>query len=242
MPDKKSKPSLAQTVMDAATQSMGGTALWDALTSKFLNNEDVEHHPKGERQGSVENLIKAIGIRYGTLVPDDFPYLEQYIHPESDVLRKTKPPQSRRGSLPYREPAYEEELRTEYDPFHRGDTPTQGNIVKVPTGKLNANISGLGRFSRVNPKTGKMLPVDANGALGDPTSLLKEWQNGTDADYNHIYDVWDFDTSFGMLKDGAPTTRGGDESLKSNLGSEIAKRIMQNAGQPYAIYGPEQKK
>jgi hypothetical protein len=211
MPDK---PSLAQIIMDAATQSMGGTTLWDYLTSKLLYDEDNQHHPKGERKGSVENLIKAIGLKYGTLVSPDMPYLEQYIHPDSDVLPRTKPPQSRRGSLPYREPSYENGV---------------------------ANIGGLGRFSRVNPKNGKMLPVDANGALNDPTALLKEWQNGADADYDHIYDVWDFDTNFGMLKDGAPTTRGGDAGLDSNLGSEVAKRILRNAGSPYAIYGSEKK-
>ena len=137
MPDKPPKPSKMQRLVDVASIPFGGPNLWDVLTKKLLFDEDVEFHPKGEREGSVENLIKATGLKYGTLVSPDIPYLEQYFHPQSDVLEKSTTAPGRAGTLPYRKPHYAE--------------------WEVP-GLYSADTRGLANFGFVNPKTGDTLP------------------------------------------------------------------------------------
>lgn len=201
MPDK---PSLLQQIADGAMSTLGGQklgpAIADVLTSRLIYDDDDQHHPKGERRGSVENLIKAIGLKFGTLVTPDMPYLEQYLHPNAEVL----PPTSERPpfttpNIPFRKPHY------------------SGGIV---------NDGGLGRYTRVNPTDGSTEPSPMHPDLDKPQDFSP--------DKTHVYDVWDFDTDFGMTKD---TAGGAFRRL-----DPLIKELMKRAGQPYAVYGPNRER
>lgn len=242
MADKKD--SLLQQIADGVTSKMGGSGLRDVLTSRLLFDEDDKFHPKGERKGSVENLIKALGLRYGTLISNDIPYLEQYLRPESDVLPKTIPPPGRPGTLPYREPAYEPPIRVKESSKWKFDQPANGkpfadvDFERDPEASYKvANTEGLGRFGYVNSQTGypsfqDLRPTNASGTSWEMKNIP------TSAD-DHIFDVWDFNTPSGMVKDSVSGRAEDDEN--SSILSELVKMALRHAGSPYAVYGPEKK-
>jgi hypothetical protein len=204
---EKSKPSPVQRIVDAGASLLGGPSfgpsLVDVLTKRLLKDEDDDWHPKNERRGSFENIVKFLGKNYGTLISPDLPYLEQYLHPESDVLPLTPKPSDRPGTLPYREPHYEDPGIIREGQF----IPTKDSDYQV------VNREGLGAHSMVD-------------ATGYPSPY------GGD----YVYDVWDFETPHGMLKD--------DYTGNSKPGvsaGELIKKVMQYVGKPYAIFGPERK-
>lgn len=200
-------PVKTQDIVDLVGTSVFHTppSWWDKIARALpVEKEWDVHHPKGEREGSVERLIKSLAPRLGTMVGNDFPYLEQYIHPNSDVLTKTKPPPFVKDSkLTFREPSY--------------DT---GSINGENSGLHFANTGGLGNYTQVDPKDGTRVSSDYSLFDTHPTK----------ADLSHVYDTWDFDTAYGMMKDeNHPSLR---------VLSPLAREIMKRSGTPYGIYGP----
>jgi hypothetical protein len=190
---------------DVASIPFGGPVAADWITNKLFHADKFNYeHPKDERAGSVENLIKSLGMKYGSLVPPDLRYLEQYVHPNRDVLPKTEKPPGRPGTLPYREPDYSD------------------------TGK--ANESGLGAHGIVNPETGYPEPW-VETKLGEGAV-----KHGPPPTSTHVFDVWDFKTPAGMIKDAF----GGMSNTGDKLG-ELVKLLLQRAGKPYAVFGPAEK-
>jgi len=70
---------------------------------EYIEPNDTQH-PKDIREGLIEKLIKGIGAGYGDLAVDDIPFLEQYLHPDKDILPKTdlRPTKAKALNVPYR--------------------------------------------------------------------------------------------------------------------------------------------
>ena len=104
--------------------------------------------------------------------------MEQYLHPEHDIIPKQSLRPSRLKNIPNMEFRH-----TAKDGYH--DTP---------------NIEGLGRFTDTQNK-----------------------------DYSSVYDIWDFETDSPLIgdQDSNPIIKFLDYG---------AKKILQKAGTPYAVY------
>lgn len=148
---KPSQPSLMQVLMDNTVGSMVGPKVLDAIAGYALKKGEPEiyhaaGHPKHEREGSIESLIKLIGTKYGTMMYDDLPYFEQYMHPNSDVLPKTANPNPR-SKLTYREPAYE----TYVPGVQKADTTGLGSFSRKPIGEVQVKMPhGVAYFDNAN--------------------------------------------------------------------------------------------
>lgn len=142
-------------------------------------------HPEGVSEGVVEQAVKMMGNKQGNLVENDNPYLEQYFHPDQDILeRQDLRPTITSGkneNLPYRKLALDAAGEsTNWD-------------------RVSHNLAGLGNYK-----------VD-----------------GTNPNYDSVYDEWDFDTKTPLL---------GKETILPSIQNYIAKTFMKNAGTPYAVY------
>ena len=107
----------------------------DKRKSGIAPSEDVvrKHtgqHPAGMEEPPWEKMIKDVGKRRGTyLDPADTPYLEQYLHPEHNILedQPLRPTMLRNiPNIPFKKP------------FNWQDFPSRG--------ETGPNVEGLGRF------------------------------------------------------------------------------------------------
>lgn len=140
-------PTIQPEVLDALAQK-----LLDRYSGKLEGIPD--RHPKDQREGSVERAIKSVGGNFGALIDRDQTYLEQYLHPDRDILPPTqaRPTHVRpHPGVPYREPEYGEQHRQ-----HIGSRPRQ-----------TANVSGLGRYQEDTTSPGKTTAWDESPPVHD---------------------------------------------------------------------------
>ena len=81
---RKPYKSRLQGLVDAVAGPYN-TILLDHATDRLLR-PDNSKHPKDTRKGSVESVVKYLGSNFGTLFGPDYPYLEQYFHPDANVM------------------------------------------------------------------------------------------------------------------------------------------------------------
>ena len=96
------------------------------------HGNDYGKHPYDIPKSALEKFIVNQGFRRGTLVEEDIPYLEQYMHPDKDVLEKQelRPTKGGTSDLPYRH--------------------TENFIETYPnkTSRRVYNTNGLGNYKR----------------------------------------------------------------------------------------------
>lgn len=154
-----------------------------------IMDPEKDYHPTDMSEGLLEKLIKYAGNKGTNFKDNDNMYLEQYLHPERDIIPKQ----------PLRPSGLSE---TPNIPFRRLPERMDRNTEDGPEGPdYYPNVIGLGNTTA---RKGK--------------------------DYNSIYDVWDFDTTANLFGSKA------ERSVLGQAGNWVAKKIMQNIGQPYAVY------
>jgi len=89
---------LKQTLMDRAATPARGTKFIPPYHKKWIIGEKEwedyneqaydKFHPNDIPEGILENLIKGIGRKLPILANHDYPFLEQFLHPEKDILPK----------------------------------------------------------------------------------------------------------------------------------------------------------
>lgn len=115
-------------------------------------------HPSGLKESILESLIKSTANKRGYITAEDDPYLEQYLHPDYDILepqslRPTKNPGTKYDKLPYRRV---DQGQTGYNTLGLGNftydssNPAYDSIYDVWDFETNSPIAG----SRHKNKTG----------------------------------------------------------------------------------------
>ena len=103
----------------------------DKMPEQIPSKLYADHHPKLMREGLVEKLVKYMGRNYGTLMPEDNEYLEQYLHPELDIIPKQRQRPTQLSKMPDME-------------FRRVPTE-EANVLDKPAGFV-PNAIGLGNY------------------------------------------------------------------------------------------------
>ena len=196
---------------------------WDKLTDTrpkrtedihLPSDSDIGKHPIGLPESAIERLIKKYAKEKGTyLGNEDAPYLEQYLHPDYDVLprQELRPTIGTPENIPYRhlhtKPVMgpdPEEMKQAIDKFAKREINTIDVSKMKQTLQNWNNTTGLGhyKFDQSNPN------------------------------YDSIYDKWDFDTKTPLYK-----TRNLKEvgTIAPSLDAMI-KMFMERVGKPYAVY------
>jgi len=95
-----------------------------------LSKGDIGYwHPANVKETPFEKMIKKAGVEHGTLIPDDYPYFEQYMHSDKDVLPKQELRPVINGKIPHPEDTFRHVARMDYpgDRKPRYDTMGLGN-------------------------------------------------------------------------------------------------------------------
>lgn len=58
------------------------------LPEQYPTGAPIGEHPAGLPESLMEKSIKGLGKSRGSLMPNDLPYLEQYLHPDYSVLER----------------------------------------------------------------------------------------------------------------------------------------------------------
>jgi hypothetical protein len=127
------------------------------------------HHPPDTREGIIESLIKGVGSRVGSLLGPDMMFLEQYLHPQKDILPKTaeRPTRTREQKMDYRaipDSMFDKANLNKY--FSDSEKPVLDLSLRTTKPPFEHPTMGLGGFT------------------------ISEAP-----DYYSLYDIWDFDTA-----------------------------------------------
>jgi hypothetical protein len=180
------------------------------------DEEKIGKHPIGLSESALEKMIKGVGTKKGTLIEADFPYLEQYLHPEHEILPKQelRPTIGTPHDLPYRHAYSDMQMRP--DPKEVEDAHTK---------------FGKETIRSIDYTKMKHIPTRIYNTVG-----LGSYKYDTrNPNYDSIHDVWDFDTKAHMYKSERPE----DEPMERTIGPSIdylVKKFMKNVGKPYAVY------
>jgi len=172
-------------------------------------------HPAGLPESLRERLIKSEGLTTGTMHVDDIPYLEQYLHPEYEVLerQKLRPTKNPRG--------------TDNLEFFRPNREETEVYDQKDIDKLSSDFRGNeGQKQEAIKKLTKQPAVALNlQGLGNITS-------SSGKDYDSIYDTWDFNTDTPLIRANTP----GPKNIIERVPENIARSIMSKVGKPYHVY------
>lgn len=152
----------------AATPARGTEYKAPDLRGPNYPTEADTYHPKDTKEGVIEWLVKTIGHKTDRIIPEDFPFLEQYFHPDKDILPKTdlRPTKATPQNMEYRT------IPDEW--FDRAITRRNPK-----NGKPITQLQKKDKFGYTNLSDG----------LGHYTS-------SETPEYKSIYDVWDFNSPF----------------------------------------------
>jgi len=101
-----------------------------------IMNSDKDYHPTDMSEGVLEKLIKFAASKSGSSLRDDKVYLEQYLHPERDIIPKQHLRPSNLKNMPNME-------------FRR--VPDETPLAEMPDYRV-PNVGGLGRATITNNK------------------------------------------------------------------------------------------
>lgn len=178
---------------------------------KFRDIEQIglsDYHPGDAPEHYLEQAIKGIAEKQGSLIRRDLPYLEQYLHSDRDILPKQslRPTIGKPLDITHRKPDY-----------YRSDEPDLDEIIS----DIN---SGLNKDELLAKHKGNLADILNVQGLGNYTWSKK------DPRFNSLYDVWDFETDAPLFLGGAM-----DKMIKSPL-NWASEQFLQKVGKPYAVY------
>lgn len=179
-----------------------------------------KYHPKGKRVGVPEKAIRHLLTLSNNKALEDIPYLEQYFHPDVDILERTdlRPMSATPQEMVYRKVVDSHRIPERAQQLFQkaSNEPTLSHIS--PEDK--AKEAGWRAFNEVGQLWG--LGKHTSSRPDDKMAEILR-SRGEDPNYTSVYDIWDFFT---------------DSSL-STLGptmDEMAKILLQKVGTPYAVY------
>ncbi len=172
-------------------------------------SDDENTHPLDISESALEKFIKRQALSKGSLLDADMPYLEQYLHPDKDILPKQelRPTIGGTNDLPYR-----------HAQKYTYNMPDMEDTKKL----VEKSFSGEPvDFTKV-----KMVPHS-----GFNTAGLGRYKFDTShPDYDSIYDKWDFNTNAEMFRhDMIP-------SIISPSVDYMTRKFLQMVGKPFNVY------
>lgn len=176
------------------------------LPSKF----DIGRHPYDVEESPMEKMIKDVGRHGGTMLEEDLPYLEQYLHPGHKVLedQPLRPTIGEALNIPHKKIPIEKQWMPDWSKWDPSKDVYSDDLPQIE--REAPNLGGLGKF-----KVSTEHP-----------------------DYDSVYDVWDFKTDAPLASGVGMFNKAGEEIPNPwlNFKDWAAKKFLQRAGKPFAVY------